>query len=215
MRSSGDSLRCPRCGETRFDGTFSLTDIAGDAARLLDCLGYERACIVGHARGGRAAQVFARDYPHRVSGLVVCGTGGRFPAPGAAERLARLDGARRAGNRDALSAAIEEAYCAPDFGARHPAVLAEIVNATAERPLARGRWDPKIAPTASYWGQAKVPTLLIYGQHDRDGTPGNALDLQARLSAELVMFEDAGHFVVREKEAEVAALLKEFARSVA
>ena len=67
-------------GATRASGSFSLLDVAADAAALLDHLKIERAIVAGHAWGGRVAQVFARDYPHRVTGLVICGTGGQFPA---------------------------------------------------------------------------------------------------------------------------------------
>jgi 3-oxoadipate enol-lactonase len=61
-------------GATQADGSFSLLDIAADAAALLDYLKIERVIIAGHAWGGRVAQVFTRDYPHRVAGLVLCGT---------------------------------------------------------------------------------------------------------------------------------------------
>lgn len=201
-------------GLTRFSGDFSLLDTAADGARLLDHLGIEKACVVGHARGGRAAQVFARDFPHRTAGLAICGTGGRFPSPGARERLTRLDQARRDRDREALADAVQEMYCAPGFRARSPERFGEIVDAVLPMPVAQGRWDPAIAPSESYWGTASARTLLIYGRHDRDGTPANAEDLQRRLSAKLVMFEDAGHFVVREKEDEVVELLLGFAGSL-
>ena len=54
-------------GATRAEGRFTLNDVAADAAALLDRAEVESAVAVGHAWGGRAAQVFARDYPHRVT----------------------------------------------------------------------------------------------------------------------------------------------------
>ena len=84
-------------------------------------------------------------------------------------------------------------------------------HAVWAKPVARGRWISSTSPSASYWGRSSVRSLLIYGRHDKNGTPENAHDLQRRLGAELVMFEDAGHFVVREKEDRVAELILAFA----
>ncbi|MEZ5559756.1 MAG: alpha/beta hydrolase [Pseudomonadales bacterium] len=202
-------------GLTEYEGKFSLPDIAADAARVLDCLEIESACVVGHAWGGRVAQVFARDYPHRLRGLVICGTGGHFPPVDMGDWPGRLSDARRSEDRDAWELALEAMFCAPGFRDRHPQRFSEVAEAAWPKPVARGQWQPKIAPSESYWGRTSARTLLIYGRHDKNGTPRNAYDLQQRLSAELVMFEDAGHFVVREKEDEVLDLLSRFAAKTA
>ena len=97
-------------GSTRAQGVFSLNDVAPDAARLLDHLGIERAVVVGHAWGGRAAQVFTRDYPHRVDGMVICGTGGQFSPSVDAAALTSLNDAMRSGDRAAWETSVEAVY---------------------------------------------------------------------------------------------------------
>lgn len=199
-------------GATKARGAFTLLDVARDAVNLLDTLGIERVVAVGHAWGGRVAQVFGRDYPHRVAGLVVCGTGGQFPPRVGDADLARMYAAFAERRRADWEAEIESMYCAPGFRSRDPRTFAEIADLlwNALRPT-DVRWDPRAAPSASYWGTSRAPTLLVYGQHDRNGTPENARDLAARIpGARLVTIEDAGHFVVREAEVRVAAEIGAF-----
>ncbi|MFL2519767.1 MAG: alpha/beta fold hydrolase [Candidatus Azotimanducaceae bacterium] len=86
-------------GATRAQGSFSLLDTAADAAAVLEHLGVKSVIVVGHAWGGRVAQVFARDYPHLCQALVICGTGGHLPATVPDESLVALREAGRGGDK--------------------------------------------------------------------------------------------------------------------
>lgn len=208
-------------GATRASGSFSLLDVAADAATLLDHLKIEKVIVAGHAWGGRVAQVFARDYPHRITGLVICGTGGQFPAtvPPALWQLWR--DAARARDRNRWEAALESAFCAKGFSKRDPEAfrgISDLLWSQIEERAGQGRatWDMRIAPSSSYWGSAQAPTLLIYGTEDAFGTWENAEDLARRIpGARLHFIEPAGHFVIREQPAQVLALLTEFAKNLA
>ena len=57
---------------------FKLTDCADDVAAVLDELGIERCIPVGYSMGGAIAQLFWRQHPHRVEGLVLCSTTRNF-----------------------------------------------------------------------------------------------------------------------------------------
>ncbi|MBI5838742.1 MAG: alpha/beta hydrolase [Chloroflexi bacterium] len=61
MRGFGES--------TTIDEPYSMDDMAGDIAGLLDHLGIEKAAMAGHSMGGYIALAFARLYPTRVRGL--------------------------------------------------------------------------------------------------------------------------------------------------
>jgi 3-oxoadipate enol-lactonase len=199
-------------GQTRFEGSFSLNDVAEDAAALLDALDIEQVVVIGHAWGGRAAQVFVRDHPHRVTRMVICGTGGQHPSRNKPEELQAMFAARRAGDLKAWQQMMEYIFCAPGFSSRDPALFENICQSLLDHPPPRGaRWDIRISPSSSYWGTARVPALLIYGKHDRDGTPENAKDLHACLAdSKLVVIEDAGHFAIRETENQVLEAVLDF-----
>lgn len=199
-------------GATRARGPFSLLDIAADAAALLEHLGLRSAVVVGHAWGGRVAQVFARDYPHLCDGLVICGTGGHVPATVSDESLTELREAGRAGDKDTWSRLVEQIYCAAGFAARQPDEFADLLRTMWPPSRRSARWDARITPSASYWGLALLPTLLIYGAQDQFGTPENADDLQSRLAdVRRLDIANAGHFVIREATPQVVQALQDFA----
>jgi pimeloyl-ACP methyl ester carboxylesterase len=57
------------------DGDFAKQRVADDALALLDALGLERVCLVGHDWGGWAAILAALTAPERFSSLLVLGIG--------------------------------------------------------------------------------------------------------------------------------------------
>ncbi|PZC49538.1 MAG: 3-oxoadipate enol-lactonase [Chloroflexi bacterium] len=199
-------------GASDFTGSFTLLDVAADIAALLTALEIERAVIVGHAWGGRVAQVFARDYPHRTRGLIVCGTGGQFPPDLDPAWLSAMGAARKAGERATWDDLLERIYCAPGYSLRDAAGFVATGDVIWNAPRVRGaKPDMRVAPSSSYWGTAMGPALLIYAEHDRFGTPANARDLSSRLpEARLEVLTGAGHLLVREQSERVVALVGDF-----
>mgnify|MGYP005645383011 CR=1 FL=1 len=199
-------------GATQYEGKFTLGDIAADIIGLLDHLKVDRVIVMGHAWGGRVAQVFARDYPNRVNGLIVCGTGGQFPAVDMHDSLQELGNARRRNDFETWQTHLEALFCANGASTRVPDQFIELTEAMWNSPPSRkARWDGNAFPSKSYWGLCEAATLLIYGEEDKNGTPENANDLHQRIaSSRLVMLEQAGHFVVHEQEDRVLQEIKTF-----
>ncbi|MFE3024677.1 alpha/beta fold hydrolase [Nocardia tengchongensis] len=72
-RSTFDSAPAPGtlrllCGRPRADA-YTLTDNAADGAQLLECLGVDRAHLVGRSMGGMIAQTLAAQFPARTASL--------------------------------------------------------------------------------------------------------------------------------------------------
>jgi pimeloyl-ACP methyl ester carboxylesterase len=53
---------------------YAIANMARDVHGLLDELGLAQVHMLGYSMGGTVAQEFARQFPHRVSGLVLCAT---------------------------------------------------------------------------------------------------------------------------------------------
>lgn len=200
-------------GATVFNGEFTLNDTAADASAILKHLGVEQVAVVGHAWGGRAAQVFVRDYPHLARLMVICGTGGQFPPHDTGSLRDEMIAAARRGDRESWERCLAGLYCAPGFMEREPGIFSELADAAWTRASGKSRWNPRVSPSTSYWGTASIPTLLIYGDKDNNGTRENAEDLARRLpDSRLEYIRDAGHFAIREKEDRTLALLLDFIR---
>lgn len=61
-------------GSTRYEGAYSVEMMANDLLGLMDCLGVERAHLVGHSTGGAIGQVLAAIAPERIASLVLYAT---------------------------------------------------------------------------------------------------------------------------------------------
>jgi len=83
------------------DAPYDLSDMASDAAGLIEALGFDTAHVVGASMGGMVAQHLALEHPHRVRTLtsIMSTPGGRrntIPKPSAFAKLFQ----KRARSRD-------------------------------------------------------------------------------------------------------------------
>ncbi|MGE0214014.1 MAG: alpha/beta fold hydrolase, partial [Parvibaculaceae bacterium] len=85
-------------GRRRADGPLTFEGLAALLASDLDAFGIANAALIGHSFGGMVAQQFVRDFPQRVTHLVLANTSPAFGNPDGefqkrfiADRLAPLD----------------------------------------------------------------------------------------------------------------------------
>jgi 3-oxoadipate enol-lactonase len=201
-------------GETRAKPRpVSLGHFADDAAGLLDHLAIERAHVVGISMGGMIAQHLALRHAHRLASLTLMAThaGGRLvvpPLPG----LKRFVGAhfqRRGRGRAVLELLMTPEYLAQ---ADHAEILRDLREELCRKSPA-GRLAQLGAVlrhnTRPHLGRlGQVPTLVVQPGRDILIDPRHSADLAARIpGARLVTLPDVGHGLLRERPADVSALL--------
>ena len=186
-------------------GPYTAQMLAADTAGLLDALGIEKAAAMGHSMGGFIAQALALDFPHKVSKLILASTnfGGPRHAPITPEAMTVLadvtsDPVTRFKNGLRVSTA-------PGFTESHPDVIQTWLEWRIANPQDIAGYQAQMAiglallPEAACFEHrlpnVTIPTLILFGAHDKVVPPANA-DLLAKQipNSKAIIFPDAGHF---------------------
>jgi pimeloyl-ACP methyl ester carboxylesterase len=210
---------------------YRLEVVAADVIGLIDAAGRERACLVGHDWGGMVAWWLAIHAPHRLARMVIINAPhgaamrqqlrrhpaqwlrsayiGWFQLPWVPEVVTRL------GHWRLLVRALQRSSRPGTFTPTdleryreawsHPQAMRAMLNwyrALGRRPP-RFPTHPPIA----------VPTLLIWGANDVFlGRELAGPSIEQCRTGQLVMIEDATHWVQHEQPARVNALIETFLR---
>jgi pimeloyl-ACP methyl ester carboxylesterase len=217
---------------TEARGPYDLRTLAGDAARLIEALGRERATVVGHDWGGVTAWAAAHMHPGRVERLVVMNA----PHPRLLREEMLASGEQRTRSRYIFQ------FQVPWYPERQLSKdrAANIVRALRGGSYVRSAWpddelehyraafdEPrKLKGPLAYYrtafrsallrrgaglgGPIQMPTLVLWGMHDRFLAPGFADPERLRAYAtkvEVVPIDEAGHYVQNEAPERVNAEL--------
>lgn len=180
---------------------YTLSDMAGDAAKLLDHLGIERAHVLGASMGGMIAQTFAIEYPQRTASLISVMSTPGDPAVGQStpEALAALLAPPPASREEYIASSPKwqewqsKKYRSDELSKRNAARDYDrmFYPEGAPRQLAAiyasGNRSDKLA-------QLNVPTLVVHGVDDTLITPsGGERTAELIPNAKLLMVKDMGH----------------------
>jgi pimeloyl-ACP methyl ester carboxylesterase len=199
------AIDLPGHGRSDPPGRTSVTAYRDVLLGLCDALGFGRVVIVGHSMGGAIAQTLALSHPDRVAGVGLVGTGARLrvlPAildgiisPSQFESTVRLvtensyahlDETMRRRVEDELRA------CPPqvthdDFAACNAFDIMERV------------------------GEIRAPACIVCGRQDKMTPAKYSEFLAAHLpQAQLVLIDEAGHYVMLEQPDQVSQALVDF-----
>lgn len=198
---------------------YTLTDMAQDAAALLDALGIERAHIVGASMGGMIAQLMAVNHPQKVMSLTsIMSSSGRAGLPGPSAELRRRLMVKRPSNpsrEEAVAFGVEglKMMSYPD-PARAPSAFADLVGRAYDRgyyPVGMKRQLLAIIADGSRVERLKTiiaPTLVIHGASDKL-VPKIASEDIARLvpNAKLEIIDGMAHDLPPSKVSQLVALI--------
>ena len=207
-RSSGQSLAARLARSwlgVRSAAGYTLEDMAGDAAALLDHLDIERAHIVGASMGGMIAQVFAARFPERTKtlGILFSSNNRAFlPPPAPRALLAILKGPPPDSPRDVIvdnAVRVNTIIGSPRY--RTPV---ERIRADAAEGYDRSYYPQGVARHFSaimgsgsltrYDRRIVAPTVVVHGRADKLMRPfGGRAIARAIDGARLVLFDGMGH----------------------
>lgn len=191
-------------------------DIASQVERLrqfLDALGISKCHLGGNSMGGHISLQFALSHPEYLKSLTLYNNAGVI-----GENESELQGAVENGENALAIQSVEDVKRMMAFVAHKPApipgqfrkIFFEDANAHKDL-LDKVFWS--IVETAvnnplnEKLKDLKIPTLIIWGRHDRliDVSCAEAIHAGVQ-SSELVIFEDVGHIPMIEKPKETAAV---------
>jgi 3-oxoadipate enol-lactonase len=191
----------------------SIPELAGDAVRLLDALGVDRAHVYGLSMGGMIAQEVAIRFPDRVRGLVLgCTTHGGpravLPAPRITAALTS-----RGAPAELRAQLVGQALFSDEFRRSEPALARRYLGLLAQyRTSSRGLVSHLTASTyhdtRARLGRIAAPTLVMHGELDALTPVANARLLADPIpDATLAVLPGAGHGYLLEQPEESHRLL--------
>lgn len=202
-------------GTAKVRGSFSIDDLADDAAGVIDALELGPVMVAGYSMGGMVAQALARRYPGKVSRLVL-GATAAYPI-GERRPAARL--------AFALGRAIGRLSLLEWARGMHRYLIA---SGAVDRQHARWLWETLLdrdstlsfEAGAAVWhfdsrdwvSGIEVPALVIIPAADQLVTPKSQRELAELLpNSEVVELDGARHEAVMTHGDELAKAIVEFA----
>lgn len=189
----------------------SVEGFANAVVGLLDALGIEKFCLLGHSMGSMIAQQIALDFAPRVARLVLYGTAASGNLPERfepfAESIRRIE---EAGIDAAAQRVVASWFVAgqadPGYALCRKAGAGVTQAAAVAALKAIHGWDVR-----ARLHEIRMPTLVINGDRDRSTSPREAFAVFSAIpGAQLCIVPNAAHAVHLEKPAFFNRICGEF-----
>jgi pimeloyl-ACP methyl ester carboxylesterase len=200
---------------------YAVANMARDLAGLLDELNISHTYILGYSMGGAIAQEFARQFPNRVLGLVLCATmcGGPraiYAPPPVVRVMRELDGLRP----DEISRQIWKVTYSPGYLEKHRQLAEDQMRREIAAPTPLHAADLQFQAFAEFdcskaLPNIHAPTLVLTGELDQLISPRNSRMIASLIpGAKLIIIPGCGHRVMWERTDECVAFVAEFLTKV-
>ncbi len=195
---------------TTVDTPYTMVDLAGDIAGLLDHLGVDKAALAGHSMGGYVALAFAKKYPERVSGLALISSQAAADSlEGKQKRYKTAEDVAEKGTgivAEAMTTKLSDSKKVQDFVSPLMAAQSKSGVVGALKAMAEREDSTPILSGFTF------PVVLIHGDADALIPIDRAKDIKSILpTAQLVELQGVGHMPMMdaaEKTAQALKLLK-------
>lgn len=189
----------------RGEASYTLEDMADDAAALLDHMGIERAHIVGASMGGMIAQIFAARFAERTKSLAVIFSSNNrpfLPPPAPRALLAVIKGPPPGSPREVIVdnvVRVTKITGSPRYRKTEEQTRADAAESydRSYYPWGVARHFSAVLASGSllaYNRRTVAPTVVIHGRADKLARPfGGRAVARAINGARLVLFDGMGH----------------------
>lgn len=199
-------------GESTATAPFSIWDLAGDWAAILDREEIQSASLCGLSTGGMTAMRFAVTKPERVDALALLDTDAGSEKPSNRVQYTLLGQAYRFTGWIPLGTLTEKMF-APKTVAERPDLVSDLVGIMRRHDRSQLRHAMK-----AIFGRDSVdvssisaPTVIIVGEHDAATPPSRSRHLHETIKgSRLEIIKDAGHLSALEQPDAVNAVLLDF-----
>jgi len=200
---------------------YAIANMARDIRGLLDELEITRIHLLGYSMGGAIAQEFVRQFPERVSSLMLCATmcGGPravYAKSSILSVMRDLDGL----SPEEAARRIWKVTYSRGYLERHPEIAEAQMRHEIARPTPLHAADLQFQAFAEFDGSKalcsiRCPTLVMTGDLDELISPQNSR-MMAKLipGAKLIIIPGRGHRVMWEASDECASSIIEFITAV-
>jgi pimeloyl-ACP methyl ester carboxylesterase len=200
---------------------YAIANMARDVCGLLDELELSRVHMLGYSMGGAIAQEFVRQFPQRVSSLILCATmcGGPravYAKPSVLSVMRDLDGL----SPEEAARRIWKVTYSRGYLERHPEIAEAQMRREIALPTPLHAADLQFQAFAEFDGSKalsniRCPTLVLTGDLDELISPQNSR-MMAKLipGAKLMIIPGRGHRVMWEASDECASSISEFIAAV-
>jgi 3-oxoadipate enol-lactonase len=175
---------------------YRLETLAADAAGLLDHLQISRVAFTGLSIGGMIAQVFALQYPERLSALVLCSTGSRTEPQAKAGLDQRIQKVESEGMESQVPLVLQNWFTA-GFREAAPATMewiAGMIRSTQVAGFVGCCRAIQGLDVLDRLAAIQVPTLVISGDQDKNFPPAVSEQIRQRIAgSEMKPLSGAAH----------------------
>lgn len=195
---------------------YLISDMADDAAGLLDALNIEAAHLVGISMGGMISQTMAIHHSSKVLSLtsIMSNTGARNSGGIAAKLMPKMARLPKPTRETALDSSVKlfELFTGPHFDEEEHRRVGKIGLERSYRPDGTSRQMAAIMASpdrTTALSEIKVPTLVIHGLVDPLVVPsGGIATAKAVNGARLLMYPDMGHDLPIRRHGEIIAAIR-------